>query len=90
MLASLEIQIDVARNVYISMGRRSLSSIEWDIPLSLQACLIKFGRVYSAGKVVVSPGEKRIIRGKVHSNNPGPGMVEVLDEFTERWMCYGS
>ena len=36
VMASLEIQIDVAR---ISMGKRSLSLIEWSMPLSLQSVL---------------------------------------------------
>ena len=98
VLASLEIQIDVTRKRLYLDGKEVTEFDRMKHTSVPSVCLIKFGRVYSASKLVASPGEERIIRGKVQSNTPGPvtwtGIVEVLDEFTERssllGMCYCS
>ena len=86
VLASLEIQIDVARKRLYLDGQEVTEFDRMEHTSVLSFCLIKFGRVYSTAKGVVSPGDKRIIQGKVHSNTPRPvtwtGIAEVLDEFT--------
>ena len=93
MLASLEIQMHVARK-RLYLERQEVTEFDrMEHTSVLSVCLIKFGRVYLVEKVVVSPGEERIIQGKVHSNTPEPvtsiGIVNVLDEFTERSSLLG-
>ena len=93
MLAPLEIQMDVARKRLHLDGQEVTEFDRMEHTSVLSVCLITFGRVYSAAKVVVSTGEKRIIRGKVQSYTPRPvtwtGIAEVLDEFTERSSLLG-
>ena len=93
VLASSEIPIDVDHK-RLYLDRQEVTQFDRMEHTSVRSvCLINFGRVYSTARIVVSPGRERIIRGKVHSNTPGPvtwtGIVEVLDEFTERSSLLG-
>ena len=48
--------------------------------------LLKFGRVYSPGSVLVGPGQETTIWGNIHSNvtSKWTGIAEVVDELSER------
>ena len=76
-------QIDVAPKSLYLHGQK-ISTFETVGVATSSVCLIKFGQVYSPDRVIILPGEKRTIWGRIHSNTPTKwtGVVEVLNELT--------